>query len=106
MTFCTEEPNRPLTGRWKGHEWTRLSPHEEQLAAKQAEIDALTAQLSVACRFHGEDLVPALIAENERLTAQVARANQLLKEKQNDHTFGINGYFADIAARAAEPKET
>jgi len=46
MTFCTEEPNRPLVGRWNGTEWTRLSPHEEQLAAKQAEIEALTAQLA------------------------------------------------------------
>jgi hypothetical protein len=98
MTFCREEPNRPLVGRWNGTEWTRLSPHEEQLAAKQAEIEALTAQVTEAKkRAHaaitqcdaainsamqgnpGEYVAAItrdnrdLMVENERLKAQVEK---------------------------------
>ena len=33
----------------------------------------LEQQLSVACNFHGEDLVPALVARNRELEAKLAR---------------------------------
>ena len=86
MTFCREEPNRPLVGRWNGTEWTRLSPHEEQLAAKQAEIAALTKQVA-------------------RLSAPVSR------EEVNDYEVSYEGdtvsewFDRTIAARAELAKE-